>query len=383
MSEALFLFDKFLRIDPTPAKYTESSFDALNRLSWNSATAIRDTLEQLFSKYPDNHKKELRARFRNSSVSDHKGALFELILYSLFTKMSYDVKINPQTSSGTPDFFIESKQKERFFLEATIANPKTFKDSPSENVVLDEINTLECQDYWLSLHTRGTLNGIPPLKQIKREIQNWIDQLEYDQVKVDINNSKKCPTYVVKYLDWTLTIEAFPTGQQFRTKPHRPIGVGPTHAGFVNSAKPIINAVHEKAKKYKSIDAPLVIAVNSLELLGADRIDILEALFGYESDTDRPNVARIIPKSCIHETNHIWNSNKNTGVSALLIFDALSESSLASNKYCIYENPWTSHPVPNALRCLPHALVEGEYLFWHEGDTLGKILGLSSDWPGP
>lgn len=207
MTENLKLFDEFERTDAAPAKYGESLYDALNRLSWNNATVIRATLEDWFSAYPESNKRDLLRRFRGKNNSDHQGAFFELVLYRLLRESGYKITVNPPTPSGTPDFLACTTSGERFFMDATLAQPKTFRDSPSERSVFDELNKLDCSDFSLCLRTRGILKSIPPKNKIQ-ELQDWVNSLDYEKVREDFTNGLQLPEHQLKHCGWTLKIEA-------------------------------------------------------------------------------------------------------------------------------------------------------------------------------
>ena len=383
MSETLRLFDEFERTDASPAKYSESIFDALNRLSWKNAVRIRDVLEDWFSTHPPENKQDLVRRFRSNRDDQHQGAFFELFLRKFLTRLEYTVTVNPSMSSGmTPDFFVASTSGEEFYLEATVAEPKTLRDSPSEEQSLDELSKLQCPDYWLFPKVRGVLHSTPPLKKMRQTFQGWIDELSYETVK-DTSRSRKYPSCSFTHAGWALTLTAIPRGEAHRGKPGaRPLA-DISRADFVDSAKPIWNAAHEKAKKYKALGAPFIVAINTLDRAGVDRLDVLLALFGWEGSTDEPDLARISPLRGERKRDWLWDANKNTGVSAILLFNELYPSAMASAPVCLYENPWASHPVPASLQRLPHAIADGEFMRWHPGETLGAILSLPADWPGP
>lgn len=383
MTEGLKLFDEFERTDAAPAKYEESLFDALNRLSWHSAAVIRATLEDWFSAYPQSNKKDLRSRFRSKKDSDHQGAFFELVLSKLLRELGHQISVNYPTPSGTPDFLACASSGERFFLDATIAQPKTFRDSPSEKVVFDALNKLDSSEFSLCIRTRGILKSIPPKNKIQ-QIQDWVYSLDYEKVRTDFTIGLQLPEYQFEHCGWTLIIEALPRSPEKRgKKPHRPIGIGPMRVDFVDSVKPIVEAVRAKAHKYRELGTPFVVAVNALDLAGTDKTDTLEALFGWESSTDDQNVSRIVAPQGVRKKDHIWDANKNTSVSAVLLFDELQHSNMASARLCIYENPWASYPIPAGLRRLPHGVVTGDYLKWYQGDNLGSLLRLAEGWPGP
>lgn len=378
------LFDQFDRTDGLPAKYIESLFGGLNRLDWKNAEKIRSLLEGWFVTYPGRYKKTLRPRFRSQRNSDHQGAFFELFVHQLLKQLDYKVQVNPTTRRGnTPDFLAETTSGEEFYLDARVVNPKTFQISPSEERVFDELNKLHCPDFWLAAKVRGMLLSTPPLKKMRHTFQQWIDELDYETVKNTVAGSEVPLSHSFIHGEWTLTLKPFAKGEDHRGKPNTRPFIPPPKAQFVDSTKPIVQAIREKARRYRNLGSPLVVAVNALDLSGVDRSDILQALFGWSAVAEVPDSTRITPPPGILKNECLWNPNKNTGVSAILLFNELQPNSIASAPICLYENPWASHLTPSSLRRVPHGIVEGEIISWHSGESLRSIFGLPENWPGP
>lgn len=384
MREMLRLFDQCDRTDALPARYYEPIFDGLNRLAWKNAERIRNLLDGWFVTYPVHHKMELRGRFRSQRNSDHQGAFFELFIHQLLIELGYIVEVNPLTRLGnTPDFLAEMTSGETFFLDARVVDPKTLKHSLSEELVFDELNKLHCPDFWLTAKVRGVLLSSPPLKKIRETFQAWIDQLNYENVRDNDCSFGKCFSQSFEHESWVLTLKPIAKGGEHRGRPGaRPL-IPPPKAEFVDSAKPIIQAIREKDRRYRNLGSPLVVAVNALDLSGVDRTDILQALFGWSELTDLPDSARITPPTGIGKKECLWTANKNSSVSAILLFNELQPNSMASAPMCLYENPWASHSIPASLRRVPHGLVEGGFIRWYPGEALNSILGLPQHWPGP
>lgn len=383
MSDTLRLFDLGIRTDTTPADHTEPIFDALNRLAWVNAERIRQVLEDWYAAYPALHKAQLQRRFRSRHDSDHQGAFLELLLFRFLAGLGCAVVVNPRTPSGsTPDFLATTPSGEEFYLEATVAEPMTLKDSPSEKQVLDALNGLDCSDYWLAASARGVLRCTPPLGKVQQTFQEWIDGLNYENVQDTHGRSGTYPRRTYVHVGWKLTLTAIPRSEAHRGKPGaRPLA-GISRADFVDSAKPLRNALDAKGKKCKDIGAPFMVAINTLDRAGVDHSDVLSALFGWEASTDEPDLARISRFPVSQRRGRLWDAHKNTGVSAILLFNELQPHAMAIARMCLYENPWASRPIPASLRRLPHAIADGEFMRWHQGETLGAILSLPRNWPG-
>lgn len=376
------LFDEFERTGSRPASDTESAFSAFNRLAWRNVGAIRQVLDGWFSSYPQAHQRALRSLFRGTDAG-FQGAFFELAVYRMLVQLGYEVQVNPQTHFGrTPDFSAEAEDG-LFILEATVVEPDTFQDSLREKLVFNELNRLRCPDFWLMAGSvRGTLTSNPPLKKIRQEAQDWLDGLDWHRVRDSHSTPGEQWSFKLTHEDWALELSVIPRSEGARGEPAGRLLSGPWRWAMVDSSKSIVRAVQEKARRYRQVDAPLVVAVNCLDRGGVARIDELLALFGSEASTGEPDTARI-PSHPVNSRSRIWDETTNTKVSAVLFFNEFQPSSMATARICLYENPWAAHPVPLSLRRLPHAIVTGHLVRWHDGEGLHSILDLPLDWPGP
>jgi hypothetical protein len=378
------LFDRIDRSDATPSDYQESIFDGLNRLAWKNAEKIRNLLDEWFADYPVDYQKELRGRFRSPRNSDHQGAFFELFVHRLLIDLGFKVEVNPLTHrSNTPDFLAETTSREKFYLDARVVEPQTLKNSPREERVFDELNKLHSPDFLLASMVRGELHSNPPLKRIRETFQAWIDQLHYEMVKDCHTGLSGKFSKSFEHDGWTLTLDPLVRLEHLRGTPNPRPFIPPPSADFVDSTIPIIQAVREKARRYRNLGSHLVVAVNALDLAGVDRSDILKALFGWAEVMEGGASAKITPTPGIRRADCIWSATKNTGVSAILLFNELQTNSIANAPVCLYENPWSSHSIPSFLRRVPRGIVDGEMIRWRTGESLRSVLGLPEHWPGP
>ena len=117
-----------------------------------------------------------------------------------------------------------------------------------------------------------------------------------------------------------------------------------------------------------------------------DRIDVMEALFGFEqfrynlgASPQQPEFGRA--------PNGAWFGPvgiQNTRVSAALIFPNLSQSSLCWTEPCIYHNPWAAYRYDGELNRLSRGIPrDAHHMDFEEGEPLRSIFDLPEDWPGP
>lgn len=307
-----------------------------------------------------------------------------MIAHRLLIDLGFKVEVNPLTHlSNTPDLLAETTSGEHFYLDARVVEPQTLKHSLREERVFDELNKLHSPDFLLASMVRGNLHSNPPLRRIRETFQTWIDQLHYKSVKDQHMTRGTKFSKSFEHEGWTLTLDPLVRLENLRGTPNPRPFIPPPSADFVDSTIPIIQAVREKARRYRNLGSPLVVAVNALDLSGVDRSDILKALFGWGEMMDEGASAKITPPPGIGRAKCVWNVTKDTSVSAILLFNELQTNSIAIAPVCLYENPWSSHPIPSCLRRFPHAIGDGEMIRWRNGESARSVLGLPEHWPGP
>ncbi len=287
MTERLKLFDDFARADAAPDRQRGDSFSFLNRSAWRSSSQIRDALEEWFAAYPDTHAERLRGEFRSKRPANHYGAFFELVVHEVLRRLRCEVSVEEELGSGKPDFLVAAPGGDRFLVEATAVSPASIlTHGPLLEAVIDELNELHCPEFFLRLADSGELTTTPPLRDVRRRVQAWLDRLDCSAVERAMAAGEGAPTFDVHHNGWKLSIEARPRSKAARGREgYRPVGISPTRGGFVDSASPLRDAAMRKGKKYPEVDLPFIVAVDALDPAGVDRDDAADALFGKEQVT--------------------------------------------------------------------------------------------------
>src|SRR3977135_583087 len=99
------LFDERDRSDSGPIRFSESTYQFLNRVDRPAWGRVRSLLDQWFRDYPDDSKAELRNGFMKSDEGQHTGAWWELYVYTLYRLLGYRIVVHPKIegTKGKPD----------------------------------------------------------------------------------------------------------------------------------------------------------------------------------------------------------------------------------------------------------------------------------------
>ncbi len=112
------------RFDARPAYPKESAYAHLDRSARPEADGLRSLIEDWLGLYPAAQEPELAARLRSRREDQHRSAFFELLLHRLLSALGHDIPaIEPKLAhtSKSPDFLIEGREGQHFYLEAVSA----------------------------------------------------------------------------------------------------------------------------------------------------------------------------------------------------------------------------------------------------------------------
>jgi hypothetical protein len=118
----------------------------------------------------------------------------------------------------------------------------------------------------------------------------------------------------------------------------------------------IRESIQNRAGLYGKIDLPYVIAVNVIDELGVDDIDIGNALLGEEQLKVVFREKKMIRRSPGRVPNGLWHGPRgprNRRVSAALIAINLSPWNFAEALPMLWHNPWAAYPLARDIWPLP------------------------------
>ena len=278
------LFDGFDRSDRSPRRYDEDSFSFYNRAAGVHWQRVRDVLDEWFAAYPDEHKADLRGRFRSKVAGQHVGAIWELYLHRLFSCMGYSVSVHPDVpgSTGRPDFELV-RDGERLYVEAAVVFSGIVdagRDGVREAWIMEAVNKASHPNFYVLIRQFVQLGAQKPKnKSIHRPLTGWLDSLDPDQVSRDYDDTGRLPECLVEVDDWAVLFEAVPIKPEARGDTGRLHGGGPPTTGYVDDVEQLRDTLKHKRGKYGTPGVPLVVAVNCVSSF-MEPNDIAGALYG-------------------------------------------------------------------------------------------------------
>jgi len=384
------LFTNYQRSDSSVKANRESDFAFLERSSRPEIERVRQFLETLVKGYPEAERTELVARIKSRNDTHFKSSIFELTLYTFLVRLGYILHPHPELPNGSkarPDFHVISPSGEEFYLEAVLASVDDDSDPAAEariGLTLDALAGASHSNFMVAVEYEGAPRTQPSGKKLLAATLRWLESLDPNEVQANINCNgfDSTPSFTWEHEEWHVLLSAIPIAPEKRGKTQTLIGILSGSAGIIDQWTPIREAIKFKGAKYGNLDKPLLVAVN-FGSFNLKRIDEMQALYGEEQYVVSIDDPKKEPK-LRRAPNGAWYGKSGPQarrVSGAWIFNDLTAYTLASRRHTIYYNSWASKPLPDALKSMPHAVVEGEVMRWYAGSSLSDVLGLSVDWP--
>ena len=382
------LFEDMKRTDVSSRQSNEPFFTYLNRSAHYKAIGIRARLESWFERFPAEAQDDVRGRLRADDDQAHQGAVFELFIHELLTRLDCTIKVHPNVpgTESRPDFLV-CHGSCPFYVEAKVVDPTSspFAHNPLEKDAVAKINMLTSPYFHIFAQVGGKLLSALSREQV---VQPFIDLLathDPDEVQrlIDREGQFAAPSRTIKCGSWRLQGWLQPIAPEKRGDDEsRTLVIGPARTEAVDSSTPVQRAIRKKAGKYGQLDAPLVVAVNVRDSF-FDKDDEMEALFGKEQIVyfeERPDLSTKISR----KPDGVWTQGgyqpRYKRLAAVLVFRDLVPWSLRNVPNCLYVNPFADDmKLPDVLYRLPHARAYKGKIQWSEGENIGRLLGDGED----
>ena len=334
-----------------------------------------------FDKFPLEHQKDLRGRFSSKDDQNHGSAFFELFLHELLTRLGFSLKVHPEiTGASTRPDFLVCHSDQHFYLEATMTGQESgpFTRNRNEQDVIGKLNTLTSTDFYIGVHMKGKLLRTLGRERVVRLFKELLDDHNPDEVQRLINEKgrKAAPSRSIECGNWSLQGWLKPISLEKRGNSRsRKIVIEPYLAARTNSVTPVRNALKKKGRKYRNLDAPLVVAMNARDMFYNGEVHDMEVLFGKEQllySKENPD----LPPVSNREPNGVWSQDSR--IDAVLSFQRIDLRNLWHNaSSCLYINPYkTNVALPDALFRLPHAKGYNGKMKRFEGEDIAQLVSM-------
>lgn len=344
---------------------------------------IPEFSEPWLGRFSSDEKVDLEQRLKKGiDAQEHQGAFFELFLHEFFSRLGCFLEVHPEIVADRtrPDFRVRYREK-YFYLEGTNVGKMEgpFTRNNNEKKAIEDLGKLTSPHFDVLLDSKGDLKKTLSGHDVCLPFKKLLDDHQPEEVRRLIGQSgrKAAPSETIRHDGWYLRGWLHPTDPRSGVGGEcRQIKLHPASAKRTTVVPPLRKALKDKAGKYPSLDAPLVVAVNARDPYyngKSNDVDILsgdEQILYIENDSDWSS-------EVTRKDNGLWSRNQYRKIDAVAMFWGIDDLNVSRSSACLYVNPWKTDTVlPDVLFRLPHAKVRDDVWEWSDGEGIGQILGL-------
>ena len=372
----LTLFNTTVTSSAKPKRFSEPTIEFWDRTSYTECVEIRDIVEDWFTRYPAASQAGLRSRFRDRNQQNHEGAFFELLIHELLICTGHTIIVDP-SPSGTadrPDFLVTQDDGTKYFLEATTTHDRSeyeVGDDARIDQFIGAIERAEADEFSIDLQLEGKCETTPPLGAVRREVERRIQQLRSSN-QPELQGAALLGAFSITHegLRVSCRLRRTPTN----TRKHFISSIGyPARA--INGSKAIRESLRSKASKYRSLELPLVIALNHLHGLETQN-SFTDALYGTTCIIIPRDGSKTEDETVGRRGDGFFLSNSraiHTHVAAVLAFNS-SLGRLANSTALVFTHPAPAHSISWTQLALPRFHVDSSGQRDVAGSTLAELF---------
>lgn len=366
------------------ANYNDNPFNYYEKSSRKEIKIIRDLLNQWFSNYPIEHQRELKSSFKNH----FDDSFYELFLHQLFLELDYKVEVHPKinNSDKRPDFLI-TKADQEIYVEAKVTSGKSNEEKAFERMrdeFYDNLNKIKTSKFYIQIESLEFKTGNQPstIKLIKLIEEEW-HKYDPETLTQDVekNGFDRLPCFHFSNKDVELDLNFLPKKKSARHEFQRPIGMFPTSFYWGGGEENLREAIELKAKKYKNLEKPLLIFINTLDQKTTDKMDVDIAIWGSKSLSGK-NIFKSKQELISNFDKSIFVKNGKSRLDYLngILVSQIYPSNIPEAKYYLYKNPFSSKKLDFDRIGLKHNAIVYKFENKNIGQNLESILKIPKDW---
>ena len=388
------LFDDFCRDDVRPALFDESTFGFLNRRAGARWQRVRDLLDEWFQRVPNGARADLRGRLQSGTELGFRSAFFELYCREALHRAGWELEHHPflKHTSRHPDLRASRRDITAYVEVTTTSKPRLDEASAARlNTVIDTINDrMPIDHFMLGVEVLNVGSATPATGPLCDKLQAWLSSLDADQLIASGSPSADFGIESVEWAQggWHLIFEAYPLPADRRGPGGRIIGtLRPAEAHIIDDVTPLRKRLTAKTKAYGKLDAPYVIAIDTVGEFTEDR-DFVSALYGTPAIRYYQNAGRDAPPPVgIRLFDGLWGRRDGwhqTHVSAVLASTRIVPWTVGSTAPTLWHHPGADLPIDEICPLLRHARLDltSRHIRYSASEvTPHEFFGLPDGWP--
>jgi hypothetical protein len=352
------VFDDMARTFLGPREHGESQFAFLERSGRPQFEAVRQRIEEWFSRLCPGLKVGVLHRLRSGDDQEFDAGFWELYLHELFSRLGYEISCEPTLPNNRKIDFLLRRGDSAFYLEATTAGkPNTQQGADARrNRIYRELNQVKTSAFMMGITIdQAGSSDAPKLARLREDLEKWLARLDPDEVQHQWEADGELPSHC--WSDdsgWALTFEALPNKPELRDQPvDRPLGIFfEDTSDTVRDEIPLMRALKRKSpSRYGDLSLPYVVAVS----------ETLSTIF--DPTPHRTNVmfgslkfmyGDALGPRWVRASDGIWRGPgghpRHRRLAAVLFASQLTPWTIEQAELEWWDNPFANRPVPDELR---------------------------------
>lgn len=328
-----------------PSEIGESLFDWVDRSARLQVEQGRFALEKWYKDFPEKHRDTLRSRIHSGDDQNFESAMFELFLHQLFSRLGFEVDVEPVLAGGSrPDFLLQAEGKPLCYVEATTDRGLADRNRSTEDArrIMTEMQqhvTVPGFSLLVTKVDRGKQHPSP--RRLGRQVNDWLKGLDHAAVVVSRDSHSALPEFELcdARSGWCIDMQAVPLKDPTAV-PARLVGALSTGA-FSLSPMEMRSVISRKMRQHATTALPVLVAISFLDFASRpDEDDLLEVQLGelqYVVPIQSNEDIRVRRKP-----NGLWTSTNGTtrrrGLGILSVMDCYVWS-LPKVRATLWQNP--------------------------------------------
>ncbi len=231
--------------------HRETIAQRLARAETRVDQAVRTLLEHWFTHLPEPAQSDIRSRFWERDRRLALAAFWELYLHELLRRLGYQLTIHPAPSqSGPRPDFSAVQGSEAFYVEALVHGPPTERWRAERRLypILDVLHEIQQAGVPVRLVHVEYGESTPPLRELRDALLAWCETVDA--------HASSASRLVWQRNGWKLTFEAGAVGTS-----QEPASDAPYAATGIPGERALLAKLQTKARRYRSLDRPLLLAL--------------------------------------------------------------------------------------------------------------------------
>lgn len=329
----------------------------------------------------------MRERLQSEDEQQRDSAAFELSLHELLLRLGCQIEVEPQVPriQGRPDFHVWDPKGPECYLEAVTVSAEPKPRRASERAMrslCDWLNRkLPRQDFLALVWYSGRAPVSFSRKKVFNFLMEKLGSVSYQEV-LELTRSRgllAAPYWTYRLPGCAISFQLVPRAEHARGNQRVPVLQFPNCGDEINldqMVERMRDGVLEKAKKYRGLDKPLVVAL-SVPKWPITHVDVMLALFGWDDVAHGLTEGPELVKLGMPRKHGVWLEGPSIdgihyrGLSAVLSWMDLNPGPAGKMDFCVYNNPWAAFPYEGALNLLHRCMIGTEGRSDH-------VLGLSA-----